>query len=442
MTAVRLAHPPGYGPERRYAARVLLGELIGLDVELVEEPRRDVELRLGTGPERLLLEDGLFAIPEPQRLTERALPAAPFAPVEGVPLLYGSGGRVVRDAGVTTVPGDPLGSAFFLLARLEEAIVQDRDAHDRFPCAASASADLLDRPLVDEYAELLWHELHRLWPRLERRPHAFTVAPTHDVDWPLCPHVARTLPRRLAGDILGRRDPRLALQRLRTVASSDPRLDVCNTFDYLMEESERRGLRSAFYFIADHTAGRLDGIYSLDDPWIAQLLRRIGERGHEIGLHASYGTYRDPEQTARELERLRRALDRAGVEQDEIGGRQHYLRWTNPQTWRNWEQAGLAYDSTLGFAEQPGFRCGTAHEFPVFDVLERRQLALRERPLIAMEVSLLQYQAVAPEEAGRRMAALRETCRRFGGRFTLLWHNDRLVGRRARRAYEQALGPQ
>jgi peptidoglycan/xylan/chitin deacetylase (PgdA/CDA1 family) len=441
VTVLRVAHPPGYGPERQYAARVLLGELIGLEVELVEEPRSDVELRVGGGPERLLLQEGLFAVPEAERLTERALPVAPFALVEGVPLLYGSGGTVVREHDVTSVPGDLLGSAFFLLTRLEEAIVPDRDGHDRFPLASSASVALLDRPLVDEYAELLWHELHRLWPRSERRPRAFAVAPTHDVDWPRCPRHVRTIPRRVAGDVLARRDPNLLLRRLRTLVSSDPRHDLCNTFDYLMDESERRGLRSAFYFIADHTAGRLDGIYSLDDPWIAQLLRRIADRGHEIGLHPSYGTYQDAEQTARELERLRRALELAGVEQEEIGGRQHFLRWANPHTWRNWEQAGLAYDSTLAFAESPGFRCGTAREFPVFDVEERRQLALRERPLIAMEVSLLQYQGLAPEEAGRRMATLRETCRRFGGRFTFLWHNDRLADRRARHAYEQVLGP-
>jgi len=42
-----------------------------------------------------------------------------------------------------------------------------------------------------------------------------------------------------------------------------------------MDVSERKGLRSAFYFIADHTAGRIDGIYRLEDPWIRKLMKKI-----------------------------------------------------------------------------------------------------------------------------------------------------------------------
>jgi hypothetical protein len=56
-----------------------------------------------------------------------------------------------------------------------------------------------------------------------------------------------------------------------------------------------------------------------------------------------------------------------------------------------------------------------------------------------MEKSALAYQGLPEDEAVEALAGLKETCRRFGGDFVLLWHNDWVVGRRARRLYERVL---
>jgi peptidoglycan/xylan/chitin deacetylase (PgdA/CDA1 family) len=406
--------PARYGAERRYALEVLLGELLGLPLRCEEARVEAIELAGDDGPP-LTLTDGLFAVAEDEWLTPASLPKPPYAERDGVPLLY---------------EDDLLGSSFFLLTRYEEVASPARDEHGRYPLVASATGELIDRPLVDEYVELLWAELERRWPRLERRARAFQVLPSHDVDWPLAPTPRL---RMAVGDVVRRRDPRLALRSLVRGRSS------FDTFDWTMAESERRGLRSAFYFIAGHTAGAIDGDYSLDDGWIRSLLGRIHERGHEIGLHVSYGAYLDAEATRREADKLRATLAELGIEQELLGGRQHFLRWENPVTWRNWDEAGLAYDSTVGYSERPGFRCGTCHEFPVFDLRTRRRLSLRERPLVAMEGSLLLSMGVGEREAAAELVRLRETCRRFDGAFTILWHNNLLASPRKRRAYLEAL---
>ena len=122
------------------------------------------------------------------------------------------------------------------------------------------------------------------------------------------------------------------------------------------------------------------------------------------------------------------------------GGRQHYLRFENPTTWRNWEAAGLTYDFTVGYAEIAGFRCGTSRPFRVFDIEARRQLTLIEKPLIAMETALLGYQGKSPSETADEFCRLRETCRLFAGEFRFLWHNNRLVSAPEREAYLRVLG--
>lgn len=454
-----LRHPPGYEAERRYIYELLLEDFLGQSARFAMEDRTDVEIRLSGAPsnERLLVADVLFAMPLERWLTQDSMPRRPLPRVsvdqlglargpvvDPLPALYGEG-EPMRTSGTEHRLGiDVFGSSFFLLTRYEEVVSETRDPHDRFPAQASILGQerLLDRPLVNEYAEALWSALARLWPRLERRPRRMTVRLSHDVDLPVC-RLPLFEARRLGlRDLRREHAPMVAARRFATAALKGrvpPRHDLYQTFDLLMRESEALGLRSAFYFMAGNTAGAIDGNYRLDEPWVRPLLREIHGRGHEIGLHPSYNTYQDPEALRSEFQKLRAACALAAVEQERLGGRQHYLRWRNPETWQNWEDAGLDYDSTVSFADHPGFRAGTCYEYPVFNLTSRRRLKLRERPLIVMEAALLEYQRLTLDEAAEEIIRLSAIVRRFGGDMTLLWHNDRLLSRRARRAYRRAI---
>ena len=78
-------------------------------------------------------------------------------------------------------------------------------------------------------------------------------------------------------------------------------------------------------------------------------------------------------------------------------------------------------------------------DYPVFNLRTRRQLSLRERPLVAMDRTLVAYMELRPEELLEEVAELKRRCRLFQGDFTLLWHNSMLVTRRERRLYSDAL---
>ena len=155
-----------------------------------------------------------------------------------------------------------------------------------------------------------------------------------------------------------------------------------------MDLSETLGMRSAFYFICGHTDPH-DADYKISHPAIRSLLKKIHERGHEIGLHPSYGTYRKPHLLSQEASSLRRICASEGIDQREWGGRMHYLRWEQPTTLKGLVKANIDYDSTLGYADRPGFRCGTCFEYPAFDPITQQVLPLRIRPLIAMECSVM-----------------------------------------------------
>lgn len=447
--------------ERSYALELLLGEFLGLEHRFRPADVEDVVIRSADdeGDRRLVVADSLFATHD-DLLAEDALPrlpldACPRSELDGalvlgdLPVLYGSrppgGPFVTREGEELRVGIDLFGGAFVLLTRLEEAVIPERDGHGRFPSASSlpVRAGFSGRPLVDEYTEVLWWALAQLWPRLHRRPRAFTARPTHDVDWPFYSRgrVWESV-RAAAADVRNRRGVSLARARIESlyrVKRSGRDADPANVFDFLMTTSEQHGLRSAFYFMGGHASSAYDPGYSLDDRWLRELMHTVDARGHEIGVHPSYTTFRDGERLATELERVREAARAAGVRTEVTGGRQHFLRFENPGTWRNWDGAGLDYDSTLGYAETCGFRCGTCRAYRVFDLQERRALRLVERPLVAMETALLTYQGLSPEAAADEMLRLAEVCRRFEGEFTFLWHNNRLATPPERAAYARVV---
>ncbi|SCZ61520.1 polysaccharide deacetylase family protein [Thiohalomonas denitrificans] len=450
--------------EREYIISTVLGDFLGLDWKLQVHGRADVRITLSDQPgKELSFPDCLLGIDPESWLTAASLPEQPLGawdvnelrleipltePV--VPIIYGDAASVALcKHNLIKLPVDIFGSAFFMITRYEELVTPDRDDHDRFPAWASLAykEGFLERPIVDEYVEILWSAMNSLWPGLFRKTRSFEIKVSHDVDRPsryLFGSVNRFM-RSIVGDLIKRGDIRrmmyAPLVRWGTPENLHP-ADPFNTFEWIMDVSEDYGLQSAFYFICGRTDQTMDADYDVEHPAIRALIRRIHERGHEIGLHPSYNTYLDPAALEAEAKRLWAVCEDEGIQQQAWGGRMHYLRWRQPTTLAAWESAGMAYDSTMGYADHVGFRSGVCREYPAFDLIARNKLRLRIRPLIVMECTVLspKYMAtVSPEAAAQRIVRLKEICERFSGEFTMLWHNSELVTPRRKGVYRQCL---
>ncbi|MEM2097708.1 MAG: polysaccharide deacetylase family protein [Methanothrix sp.] len=459
---VLVEYPFGYREERSYIFKVIFEEFLGLSCILREVNGDQVKITLVNDPENksVYVADILFQNPADKWLTPDTLPKRPL-PVLNisvelpdakvldpyVPIIYGrklAGGRWIEQTSRSIYLGlDVFGSAFFMLTRYEEIVRPQLDMHKRFPANASLAYQegFLERPIVDEYVEILWACMKHLWPRLKRKQRTYQVFLTHDVDSPLSvvDKPWTLIIMSFIGDLVKRKNSSLAARRIRTKFSGNPNIDPHNTFEFIMNASELYGFKSAFYFKGGISSKKFDENYNLEMPWIQGLMQRIHIRGHEIGLHGSYETYRDPIKLRSEFESLLKAVEGLNIAQKKWGGRQHYLRWENPTTWQIWEDAGLDYDSTLGFADHVGFRCGTCHEFPVFNLRTRKRLRLRERPLIAMDTTLLYYMALKPAEILEKIKYLSNICRRYDGCFTILWHNTSLMSEEQKRMYLKML---
>jgi hypothetical protein len=281
----------------------------------------------------------------------------------------------------------------------------------------------LDRPIVDEYALILGEWLKLLLPNWKPEKLHFTVRLSHDIDYigrfSSTGHALRVL----VGDVIKRRNIRQTRQTAadwwQQTVMPQHTLQMQGIYR-LAQLSKENGLCSAFYFMtADH--GPYDTGYDSTSSVVRQCIEDLLNQGHEVGFHPGYHTFDDLECLATEKARLDKLLGTT-----KYGGRQHVLRFQVPITWRHWAQVGLTYDSTLGFADYEGFRCGTCHPFQPFDLIENGQLKLWEIPLITMDTTLRFYRRLTPAEGETQILKLARHCKRVNGTFTLLWHNSSL----------------
>lgn len=452
MSVIVIRTPRERVAERKHAIATIFGEWLGVVHDVVAEDRRDTSISLDasrSSPMTLRLPDTFFQLADSHWMQASSLPSTPLHDFDAavlqapprvtstmLPILFGENQAPTAANGSEThwLPIDVLGSTFFMLSRYEEIVTDVRDKHGRFPATASVAhkGGFLERPIIDEYVEVLWAAMKQLWPSLQRKEHKARVLVSCDVDHPFLIHGGpRRVLRRLGGDFLVRRSLSMAV---RTAAAwplaaigNDAFDEFRRNIDWMMAANEKQGNRVAFYFIPENTHSSRDRSPSMDEPRMRRLLRSIHERGHEIGFHPGYCTYRYPEAFERSISTLRRVMDQEGIDQFAIGGRQHYLRWDTAKTARLWEQHGLDYDSTLSYADHAGFRCGTCREFALFDLTTSEPLRVRERPLVVMDASVIDesYMGLGHgERALEKITGLKSACLAMRGDFSLLWHNS------------------
>ncbi len=326
------------------------------------------------------------------------------------------------------IPYDILTPSFVLLSRYEEFHSERHDEHGRFPYGRSLAEkyDMVEIPLVDEYAMLLRDWLCLYLPYIfEAVPRTPRIVPTHDIDI-LYRFTGRFQAWKsiLGRDLLINRSLSMVWESIKSYRnwkirpSLDPYVEAIDEF---LAQEEKRKLSSIFFFKATEK-GHPDATYDVQDPILHEVIRVImAPDYHQIGLHGSYPSANDLQCLQKEKQNLSKLCD----EEVRIS-RQHYLRTffaDDPNSLDLWRNAGITDDYTLGFAERCGFRCGTCHPYPLYDVRHDKVTDIIEHPLIVMDGTLFDYMKLSVEDARALTQRLKQCCLDVEGDFVILWHN-------------------
>ncbi|WP_375321586.1 polysaccharide deacetylase family protein [Aliivibrio logei] len=428
--------------ELKYTIKYVLGRLFEYDIAFDETINDKVIISLGTS-KQLILSISFFKLANDNWLGVSSLPnnnqlyhynELNQKELPSLQVIYGEP-KIQFSSEAIDCDIDIFGTIFFLLSRYEEGVDGAvLDEHHRFPATSSVAYKFgfLERPLVDEYIELLGTLMLRLWPELQRKEQIFSNLITCDVDWPFDPNTQslKATLRSSLGDIIKRKNISSAINRWVALASNKLGFSyedkARDKLSWIMAKNEEAGNKIAFYFITECTDKKLDSIFDFDSPKIRELFREIHSRGHEIGLHPGYHCFNNSENFERSTKTLKRVLKEEEIEQPILGGRMHYLRWDSKITPKLWDDNGFNYDSTLSFADKSGFRCGTSHPFPMYDLINRKPLKVVQRPLINMECTIIapRYENLGyTDETFKRFEFFKNKVKEHKGEYVLLWHN-------------------
>jgi hypothetical protein len=342
---------------------------------------------------------------------------------------------------------DVVGLIYWMFLRIEENKKDCLDAHARFPAIESHAFkhNYLERPIVDEWLYVVGELLKITIPSFKLKKHSFNFSISHDVDRPsrFGFNSIVDLALNMGIDFIKyKKISSLYMGPLIRLKTSDKlyRRDPYNTFEYIMDISEACNIKSTFYFICGNTSKRYDSDYYITDPSIVNLIKKIKLRGHEVGLHPSYNSSNDLDVILHEAKQLRKVLIDLDIKQESIGSRMHYLRWSHQDTLIFLDEAKIAYDTTLGYADHVGFRCGTCFDYPGFNIKKDQILNIRIRPLIVMDGTITGYMKFGLSTKGfQKIMHLMSICELYKGNFTLLWHNCSLLNAEERLYYESIL---
>jgi hypothetical protein len=318
------------------------------------------------------------------------------------------------------IPFDIFSAVFYLVSRYEEYLPFQADKHDRFEAGQSLAVkgNFLRIPIVDlwcvEFARQLG--IHETCKKI--RPDNYKFCLTIDVDhaWVFKNRGVLFLAGSLAKPLILLKIKNL-LYRLRIYMNRIP--DPGNTYEYLFRIQNRLKEKIRFFILCS-TKKKYDNNISLRNREFRNLITELNKTGI-IGLHPSFGSDKSFGKLKKEYKKLEAIL-----QQKVHLSRQHFLKLSFPDTYRNLIELGITEDHTMGYASGTGFRAGIARPFFFYDLFEEKQTSLRIVPFQVMDRTLLSYLNFTPEMAIHEFDHYSEIIKKVGGQFVSLWHNTSL----------------
>ncbi len=299
-------------------------------------------------------------------------------------------------------PFDIFAASFYLLSRYEEYLPHKKDVYGRYAHDNSLAAreNFLDQPLINSWMEIFRQALHSTFPDIHFSTSVFKFLPTYDIDeaysfkykqwWRRTGAALKDL---LKGDLKN--------FSLRRKVLCNKIADPFDSYDWMDKLHTQYKLEPRYFFLVAESTGKFDKNILPDEKALQQIIQRHGGK-YTIGVHPSWQSGDKPALINKEIKTIEMITGKKIS-----SSRQHFIRFTLPQTYRRLIEAGITEDFSMGYGSVNGFRASVASSFYWYDLEKEAQTRLLLRPFCYMEAnSFFEQKIEATASIGRNATLL------------------------------------
>lgn len=312
---------------------------------------------------------------------------------------------------------DLFSALFYLLTRYEEYLPHEADSYGRYAHQNSLAfkEGFLHQPLVNIWLEALRKLIETKWEKRMHLPQ-FSFLPTYDIDmaWSYSHKGFLRNAGGLAKSVLVA-DVSAVKMRASVLAGFKP--DPYNAYDWMDALHHRYGTEPAYFFHVGQRRNKYDKNIPTGNKAFRQLVKTTSKK-YKVGLHPSWHSGDEHQYLEIEKDVLEKMVDKPIA-----ASRQHYIRFSMPDTFRRLVHAGIKEDFSMGYPTINGFRASVAFPFYWYDLEKEEQSELLVHPFCFMDANSHFELHHTPQQALEEMLQFYEAVKKVSGVLCTLWHN-------------------
>lgn len=316
-------------------------------------------------------------------------------------------------------PFDIFAACFYLLSRYEEYLPHAKDRYDRYAHENSLAfrEGFLHVPLINIWLEDFKKVLKAKYSMLNAQCSLFKFEPTYDIDEAYAYKYKSKL-RTIGGTAiqLARGNWQLMKERLNVLSgkSNDP----YDSYQWMDEQHKKYNLKPIFFFHVAVENGKYDKNILPSHPAMQQLIKQHAEK-YSIGIHPSWRSGDEENLLEKEIKTLENITGKKIT-----ASRQHYIRFTLPQTFRRLIEAGITDDYSMGYGSINGFRASVVSSFYWYDLEKEQETNLLLHPFCFMEANSFFEQKQTAKQTLEEWLQYYRIVKSVNGTFISIWHNS------------------
>lgn len=307
---------------------------------------------------------------------------------------------------------DIFAASFYLLSRYEEYLPHSKDIYGRYAHENSLAfkEDFLKIPLINIWINNFKAALKNKFSTFTPQKNNFTFTPTYDIDIAYA-YKYKGWVKNIGGFL-----KRPSLKRMMVLSGFQQ--DPFDVYDELIYLHKKYNLHPIYFFLLADKNKKYDKNISPDSKSMKDIIKKHAAK-YRTGIHPSWQSGDDEQLLVNEINKLQL------ITKNKIhSSRQHYIRFTIPQTFRRLISAGIKEDYSMGYGSINGFRASVASTFFWFDLEKNEQTSLRIFPFCFMDANSFYEQKLQPAAALKELMEYYLACKNADGNLITIWHNN------------------